>query len=95
MVFFGGACGSDVRQTANPSVYPLLLALGAALVASFLPRLLAVRRFRQPLTAALLHPLGILLLLSVQWYALGRKLFGKPVGWRQRTYSSGTGTQVG
>ena len=95
LVFFGGAFGIDVRQTANPSVYPLLLALGAALVASFLPRLLAVRRFRQPLTAALLHPLGILLLLSVQWYALGRKIFGKPVGWRQRTYSSGTGTQVG
>ena len=43
----------------------------------------------------MLHPLGILLLLCVQWYALARKLVGKPVGWRQRTYSSGTGTQVG
>ena len=95
LVFFGGAFGIDVHRTAGASVYPLLLLLGAALVASFLPRLLAVRRFHQPLTAALLHPLGILLLLSVQWYALGRKLFGKPVGWRQRTYSSGTGTQVG
>lgn len=65
------------------------------LVASFLPRLLAVHRFRQPLRSALLHPVGIVLLLSVQWYALARKLFGKPVGWRQRTYSSETGTQVG
>ena len=74
-----------------------LLAMGtvaASLLASFLPRLLAVRRFRQPLSSALLHPLGILLLLCVQWYALARKLFGKPVGWRQRTYSSETGTQV-
>ncbi len=69
----------------------LLVLLGAA---AYLPRLLAVRRFRQPLDAALLHPLSVLLLLCIQWYALGRKLFGKPVGWRQRTYSSETGTQV-
>ena len=69
--------------------------LAIALLASYLPRLLAVRRFRQPLRSALLHPVGILVLLSVQWYALGRKVFGKPVGWRQRTYSSETGTQVG
>ncbi len=61
----------------------------------YLPRLLAVRRFQQPLRSALLHPVGVLLLLGVQWYALGRKVFGKPVGWRQRTYSSETGTQVG
>ena len=94
LVFFGGAFGIDVQRTAGAPEYRILLLLGAALVASFLPRLLAVRRFRQPLTAALLHPVGILLLLSVQWYALARKLFGKPVGWRQRTYSSGSGTQV-
>lgn len=95
LVFFGGAFGINIHRTAGAPAYPLLLLLGAALVASFLPRLLAVRRFRQPLLPALLHPLGILLLLSVQWYSLGRKLFGKPVGWRQRSYSSGSGTQVG
>jgi hypothetical protein len=71
----------------------LLFLIGFA--CSYLPRLLAVRRFRQPLSSALLHPLGILILLAVQWYALGRKLFGKPVGWRQRTYSSGTGAELG
>ena len=65
-----------------------------SIAGAYLPRLLAVRRFRQPLRSALLHPVGILLLLSVQWYAFGRKLFGKPVGWRQRTYSSETGAQV-
>ncbi len=73
----------------------LSLLWAAALAATSLPRLLAVRRFRQPLGSALLHPVGVLALLAVQWYALGRKLFGKPVGWRQRTYSSETGTQVG
>lgn len=70
-----------------------VLVLGA-LAGSYVPRLLAVRRFKQPLRSALLHPVGVVLLLGVQWYALGRKLFGKPVGWRQRSYSSGTGAEV-
>ena len=65
------------------------------LAVTYVPRLLAVRRFRQPLRSALLHPVGIVVLLCVQWYALLRKLFGRPVGWRQRTYSSGTGAEVG
>ena len=65
-----------------------------AFCASYIPRLLAVKRFRQPLKSALLHPLGILLLLVIQWYALTRQILGKPVGWRQRAYASGTGEQV-
>ncbi len=66
-----------------------------AILSSYLPRLLATRRFQQPPTSALLHPIGVLVLLIVQWYALTRKVFGKPVGWRQRTYSSQTGTELG
>jgi hypothetical protein len=77
---------------------PVLIGTAAAFWAlallTLLPRLLAARRFRQPLSSALLHPLGILTLLCVQWYALARKLFGKPVGWRQRTYSSNSGAEV-
>jgi glycosyltransferase involved in cell wall biosynthesis len=57
-----------------------------ALIASYLPRLLAVHRFKQPLKSALLHPLGVGLLLCVQWYALLRQVMGRPVSWRQRTY---------
>lgn len=68
--------------------------LVAALIASFGPRLLAVHRFRQPLLSALLHPFGIALLLGVQWYALGRQLLGRPVGWRHRSYSSETGAEL-
>ena len=87
------ASGLSVARTHTA----LLLActLFCALLASYLPRLLAARRFQQPLSSALLHPLGVLTLLCVQWYALGRKLFGKPVGWRQRSYSSETGAEVG
>ena len=37
---------------------------------------------------ALLHPLGILVFLAVQWYALGRQLLGRPAGWKGRDYST-------
>jgi hypothetical protein len=66
----------------------LATAVGAAVVvgfvASYVPRLLAVRRFKQPLGAALLHPVGVVMLLVVQWYALGKKVLGRPVSWRAR-----------
>ncbi len=69
-------------------------AITLAFVSSYMPRLLSVRRFRQPLGAALLHPVGVLLLLCVQWYALGKQVFGRPVAWRARTYASDTGEEV-
>ena len=65
-----------------------ILGIGAAAtVAAYWPRLVAVRRFRQPLDGALLHPLAILVFLVLQWYALGRHLLGKPAGWKGRSYS--------
>ena len=84
-----GATFDDRRMAAIVSV---LLAL--AVVAIYLPRLLAVRRFKQPLLSALLHPLGIILLLVVQWYALAKQIFGRPVAWRARAYASGTGEEI-
>ena len=94
-VLFGARWGMDLELRKMQASLLWFLVLVAALLGSYVPRLLATRHFQQPLRSALLHPLGILLLLSVQWYALARKLFGRPVGWRQRTYSSETGTQVG
>jgi hypothetical protein len=49
-----------------------------------LPRLDAARRFRQSCLGTALHPIGILLLLVIQWYAAFRALIGKPVGWKGR-----------
>ncbi len=95
MFAVGGALGLDVHMT-EPRTAALLFAIAVtALIASYLPRFLASLRFHQPMSSALLHPVGILLLLCVQWYALARKLSGKPVGWRQRSYASDTGTEVG
>ncbi|MBV9442065.1 MAG: glycosyltransferase [Acidobacteriaceae bacterium] len=65
----------------------LLIAIFAATAASYLPRLIAAFRFRQPLLAALLHPLAILILLSIQWVALFQRLLNIPVSWKGRTYS--------
>ena len=72
-------------------VLPLVLAIGwpgpltlLALAASYLPRVLAARRFRQSWRGSLLHPLGITLLLVLQWYALTRKLLGYRATWKER-----------
>jgi hypothetical protein len=84
-----GATFDDRRMAVMVS---LLLAL--AVVGSYLPRLIAVRRFKQPWVSALLHPVGILMLLGVQWYALIRQMLGRPMAWRARRYSSETGEDI-
>jgi len=58
----------------------------AAVFLAYLPRLIGVFRFRQPLTGAALHPIGVLLFLSAQWYACVRSLLGKSVIWKGRRY---------
>lgn len=60
----------------------------AALALSLAPRIDAAIRFRQPLDGALLHPLGVLLFLVIQWEAFFRDLVGKPVAWRGRNAAS-------
>lgn len=58
----------------------------AAVVLSYLPRLLNAARFKQSVPSALLHPLGVLLLLVLQWYALARRVLRKPATWKSRSY---------
>jgi hypothetical protein len=65
-----------------------MFALGAVLL-SYLPRALGVLRFRQSVEGALLHPAGVLMLLTLQWCALGRKLAGRQSMWKQRAYNAG------
>jgi hypothetical protein len=79
-----------VALAGNPGFRsPAFLFLSAlATAAAWLPRLAAVRRFRQPLDSALLHPLGILVFLALQFHALGRHLLGLPAGWKDRSYST-------
>lgn len=51
------------------------------------PRLRGVQRFQQPGASALLHSAGVILLVTIQWYALARKVLGKPPGWKNRVYA--------
>ncbi len=57
-------------------------AIGVAL--GFATRALLAWRFQQPWSSVLLHPLGILALVAVQWYALGNQLLGRPIAWKGR-----------
>ena len=65
---------------------PLLMAAVLSATSSYLPRIVSAFRFRQPLAAALLHPVAILLLLGIQWVALVRMIVGVPAGWKGRAY---------
>jgi hypothetical protein len=67
------------------SLSALVLASLAASLA-YLPRVLGVVRFRQPVVGAALHPVGVALLVAVQWYAFCRKLVGATSSWRGRSY---------
>ena len=62
----------------------IFAALAAAL--AYLPRLIAVRIFHQPLGGALLHPLGGMALLAIQWHARIRQRAGQPFVWKGRSY---------
>lgn len=53
---------------------------------AFLPRLVAVRRFVQPLSGALLHPIGIVALLAIQWNAFFRSRRRAVAVWKGRAY---------
>ena len=65
----------------------LLVSMAVSALSAWLLRFVAAKRFRQDWRSAVLHPFGILLLLAVQWYSLGRKLLGGTVKWRDRAYS--------
>jgi hypothetical protein len=70
-----------------------LMLAGCAGVLALIPRLIATFKFRQPFCAALLHPLGVLSLLALQWHALRCHLAGKPSFWKGRTYSSASAVE--
>jgi cellulose synthase/poly-beta-1,6-N-acetylglucosamine synthase-like glycosyltransferase len=71
----------------------VLLALGiepavAATACGFslAPRLAAAARFRQSFLGAVLHPIGVAVLLSIQWTAFLGRLAGRRPSWKGRSY---------
>lgn len=61
----------------------------AATMLTLLPRVMSAIRFRQSWLSVLLHPLGVMLLLAIQWYANVRHWLGKPIGWKGRAQPVG------
>ncbi|WP_342642692.1 glycosyltransferase [Rhodoligotrophos ferricapiens] len=59
----------------------------AAVACAWAVRVLLAIRFRQSWVSALLHPLGIIFMLVLQWTALFRWFTGRQVRWRGRAYS--------
>ncbi len=47
-------------------------------------RVIASRRFQQPLGAIVFHPLAVTALLAIQWWGLARFLLGRPPQWKGR-----------
>lgn len=61
---------------------------------AYLPRVISVLRFRQPLGSAFLHPFGVAALLAIQWKASLNKRAGKPSAWKGRLYGATPGPAV-
>jgi len=78
------AAGGTIEDPTGLAMVSLLLLI--ALVASYAPRLVAARRFKQSMVSAILHPLEMVLMLGVQWVAFARTAMGRPVTWRAREY---------
>ena len=57
-----------------------------ALSASYYSRWAPAIRFRQSRIGALMHPMGVLVFLAIQWYAFARTLAGRPSAWKGRLY---------
>lgn len=69
---------------------PVITGLAAAALASgYAIRSISAWRYQQDWRSVALHPLGIFVLLLLQWNALLRKLRGKPATWKQRAYQAG------
>lgn len=66
-----------------------LVSCGIGVVALFGSRIALAKRFRQSWLSVVLHPLGVLLLLAIQWQALALKLLRRPAAWRGRVYDVG------
>jgi hypothetical protein len=65
----------------------LVVALSVmATVLAYWPRFWAAARFRQSWLGAALHPLGVVLLLTIQWEAFLRSLWGGAAVWKGRAY---------
>lgn len=94
-LLIGGQCAWVAMLPAAIAGTASVTAVGIAAAASMTTRVLLDLRFGQSLLAASLHPAGVLGLVSIQWYALARRLIGRPVAWKDRVVSPSAGPRRG
>jgi hypothetical protein len=61
-----------------------VLPAAAGVVLAYGGRALIAWRFERSWLGAALHPAGIAMLVAIQWYALLRRVCGKPIPWKNR-----------
>ena len=66
--------------------WPGIVMAACGCVLALLPRLVSAVICRQSFLGALFHPVGIVLLLAIQWQALLKSFLGVGSTWRGRTY---------
>jgi hypothetical protein len=66
----------------------MLLAGALMFPVTLVARFVAAWRFRQSWLGALLHPVGVTLLVAIQWYALVRSWLRMPAPWKGRAYAA-------
>lgn len=91
LLLLGGQVLPFILLALGPLLSPAAMTISALAVAAvLLPRVLAISCFKQSLGSALLHPLSVVALLTIQWHALGRHLIGSPSEWKGRKYAVST-----
>ena len=60
----------------------------AATVVGIATRLVLALRFRQSIVGALLHPLGVTILVAIQWYSWLLRRVGRGVAWKDRAQTT-------
>ena len=84
-LLLGQVCPFILLAAGGHDAVGIRLALLAILGTGVIRASMAVR-FRQSLLGFALHPVAVLLLLAIQWYAILRAIAGKPVGWKGRAH---------
>ena len=84
-------CFPDVEHTELQQIGIVVNAIAVvACLLAMVPRIHCAYHFRASYLGAVLHPVGIVLLLAIQWYATVRAWFGTPVGWKGRGHPNYT-----
>jgi hypothetical protein len=74
-----------LASAAAGNIAPLLIS-GIACIALLAAWTAQARQVGEPMSSVILRPLGVLVLLGLQWTALVRQKLGIPAQWRGRAY---------